>query len=596
MPNDPSHAVNPLEHAANALDRGAFDAAEQGFRVILASDPQSPAALLLLGETLRRKGDLAQSEQVLRQALDYNEGSTLPHSFLHHTLLQAGRFEDALVVIEQAVALEPGNADLVYQLAVTLDGLSKHSDALKKARHCLTLRPGWLAPTSLEASSLRVIGRGEQAIDLLKEMIELEPENKSLWGNLVLSLHGDPRADLSEIARATRQAWKLNSDSEIAKVISAATPERKLKIAYISGDFREHPVAYFLDGVLTAHDRSAFHVTLVPTFSGADKRTAVLRQKADAWHPIFNLSDESAAQQLREMQIDIAIDLAGWTRGHRLGVFHRRIAPIQATWIGYSGTTGLDEMDYIICDTTVLPVDHEQHYSETPLRLPDCYLSMMSPRSFMKSFQPDIGPRPAPDPDRIVFGSFNTLAKLTNELLDTWARILSNVDGSILMLRARQLNDAGVQADVRARFDQRGIPSDRLRLEGNNSRKGLLAAYRDVDIALDPFPYGGTTTTFETLCMGVPVISLASDRWVGLVGASVLKTIGLAELIAVSRDDYVAKAIELANDIHKLGDLHNKLAERVETSPACDTRTFTANLESSLRHIWRQWCDHQTGA
>lgn len=194
-------------------------------------------------------------------------------------------------------------------------------------------------------------------------------------------------------------------------------------------------------------------------------------------------------------------------------MFRNRIAPVQATWIGYSGTTGLDVMDYIICDDTVLPPQHERHYSETPLRLPHSYLSLISTTTLL----PDLGPRPLPMAKRIVFGSFNTLAKLTDDVLEAWVRVLNGVEGAVLMLRARQLNDDQVKSDLVARFTTRGIDPARLILEGNVTRKGMLAGYRKLDIALDPFPYGGTTTTFEALCMGVPVLTMMGERWVGRV-------------------------------------------------------------------------------
>lgn len=585
-----------IDRATKALDRGALDLAEQDFRKILVTDADHPDALLFLGETLRRKGDLGEAEALLRRILETIQSSPLPYSVLHQTLLDAGRYGDALGVIEQAVSIEPKNPDLVYKHALTLDGMGRLSEAVNRARYCLSLRPGWLAAASLEASALRVMGHGEQAVDLLQGMIDAEPDNASLRAKLVLSLHSDPRANLSKIAEVTHQAWCTTDHADISPVSTTAQPQKKLKIAYVSGDFREHPVAYFLDGVLNNHDRADFHITLVPTFSGSDKRTAALRQKADAWHPILNSSDKDAVASLRQLDIDIAIDLSGWTRGQRLGVFRHRIAPLQATWIGYSGTTGLDTMDYIICDQIVLPPEHEAHYSETPLRMPDSYLSMMSPSGFMRNFQPDVGVRPPPNPSRIVFGSFNTLAQLTNELLDTWARVLSGVNGSILQLRARQLNDEGVQSDLLARFQERGIAADRLVLQGNASRKGMLAAYRDIDIALDPFPYGGTTTTFETLCMGVPVISLMGDRWVARVGASVLRTVGLDELIAENKEEYVSKATALAHDLPKLTALRADLQAQVENSPACDTATFTRHLESSLRQIWQKWCHEQPAA
>ena len=228
-----------------------------------------------------------------------------------------------------------------------------------------------------------------------------------------------------------------------------------------------------MEGVLAAHDRSLFDVHLVPTVAGTDARTDKMKHLSDGWHPIMGLTDGQAVALIRSLEIDIAIDLSGWTRGHRLGVFRHRAAPVQITWMGYSGTTGLDAMDYILCDETVLPSDQDTFYSETPLRLPGTYLSIMPPNKLL----PDLGARPAQKNNRIIFGSFNTLAKLSEDVLDAWAEILLRVEGSILLLRAQQLGDMGVKADLVSRFSKRRIKSDRLILEGNNTRKGMLERF-----------------------------------------------------------------------------------------------------------------------
>ncbi len=267
------------------------------------------------------------------------------------------------------------------------------------------------------------------------------------------------------------------------------------------------------------------------------------------------MSDDDAAHYVRGLALDIAVDLSGWTAGHRLGVFRRRIAPVQMTWIGYSGTTGLAEMDYIVCDGTVLPPDA-------------------------------LAPRPAPKPGRTVFGSFNNLAKLTDEVIETWCAILRRVDGSLLVLRARPLSDDEMKREVGKRFVERGLAPQRLLLEGNETRKGMLAAYRKIDIALDPFPYGGTTTTFEALAMGVPLVTLAGGRWTARVGASFLNTVGLGELIASSPADYVDRAVALAADSAHLTDLRATLADRVAESPLCAVGAFTRDFEDLLRRVW----------
>ncbi len=580
-----------LEQAASDLDLGALARAEQGFHRILRDEPEQPDALVLLGETLRRRGDLEQSESCVRRSIDIRSGNSYAYSVLYNILMDTGRYADALDSIHHALALEPENPDFLYSQALTQQDLGQLSACIESAQGALKYREGWLAPASLEASARRLMGHGHQAVDILRSLISEEPNNTSLWAKLLLALHGDDRATLRDIADAAKRASASEAEKGESIQITAPDPDRRIRLAFVSGDFKEHPVAYFLEGILESLNRDAFHVTLIPTISGSDARTELCREASDAWHPVFNMADDEAASHVHALNIDIAIDLSGWTRGHRLDLFGKRIAPIQATWIGYSGTSGLASMDYIICDNTVLPVAHEPYYSETPLRLPNTYLCMPTPKAILESVLGTLPPRPAPQADRIVFGSFNTLAKLTDQVLDAWTRIIQSVEGSVLYLRARQFNDDGVKTDMVSRLQERNFPMGRLALEGNASRKGMLAGYMKVDIALDPFPYGGTTTTFEALSMGVPMITLAGDRWVGLVGSSVLKSIKQDGLIATTVDEYVSKAVDLASDMPRLTALRSAVADQMAQSPACDTAIFTRDLEALLRASWQKACD-----
>lgn len=568
--------------------RSAFSARYDPKMSVIQNEIQG---LLEQAETLRRRGELERAEGLIREVLADHPNIPQAYSVLHKTLMDAGRYADALDSIQHGIALDPNNPDFLYSQALTQQGLGQLTACIVSAQSALKHREGWLAPASLEASALRLMGHGSQAVDILRSLLDTEPDNTSLWGKLLLALHGDDRATLKDIAEAAKHASTSATQQGQSLQVTAPDPDRPLKLAFVSGDFREHPVAYFLEGILGSLNRDAFHVTLIPTISGSDARTDLCREACDTWHPIFNMTDDEAASSVHALNIDIAIDLSGWTNGHRLGLFNKRIAPLQATWIGYSGTTGLASMDYIICDDTVLPVTHEPHYSETPLRLPHTYLCMPTPKAILERVLGTLPPRPAPQQDRVVFGSFNTLAKLTDQVLDAWTQIIQSVEGSILYLRARQFNDDGVKADMVSRLQARNFPMDRLVLEGNASRKGMLAGYMKMDIALDPFPYGGTTTTFEALSMGVPMITLAGDRWVSLVGASLLKALGLDDLITTTVDDYVCKAIDLASDMPRLTTLRSTIADDMAQSPACDTAAFTRDLEHLLRAAWRKACD-----
>ncbi len=572
------------------MERGRLDEARNAFENVLKRDPQNTDALICLGECKRRLGNLSEAEEHLRSVLSKNPKASTAYAVLYAIQMDSGLLPQALETIEQALSLQPEDLGFLFSRALTLESLGELSKALNGVNHCLRIHPEWPEALGLKASVLRQMGYADQAIQNLRAALASEPDSSVLHGKLILALQGEMQTTLENLLTETQEVWRHMPVDAPRKIATRVKKDKRLKIAYVSGDFREHPVAYFLEGVIAAHDRTSFEVHLVTTMAGSDKRTEKLRMQADGWHQITGLSDENAAAYLRDLEIDIAIDLSGWTRGYRLGVFRCRAAPLQMTWIGYSGTTGLEEMDYIICDETIVPIADEPFYSEKPLRLPGCYLSMTPPNTLL----PDLGPRPLPKERRVLFGSFNTLAKLNNETIDTWAEILSEVEGSILILRARQFNDDGVKVDTAKRFAQRGINTKRLLIEGNKTRKGMLAGYRKVDIALDTFPYGGTTTTFEALCMGVPVITLHGDRWVGLVGASILQSVGREELIAQDRDDYVQKAVGLAKDIDRLVALRTGLSEEVLASPLCDTVAFTHALEDVLRGAWNEWCDRQS--
>lgn len=535
-------------------------------------------------------GDLTVAENTIQAALDqgYPEREALP--LLHAVLLKQGRLPDAYDAIKRAISFAPDHPTLLLHYAQTSSAYGHHIEGLNAIDRSLMAQPDWAPALAVKASILQQTGRSESAVNLLRALDKKDPDDGVIQPKLMLALHGDPTADLSEIATLAKRAWRNAPSTQPLARACDSDPGKQLKIAFVSGDFREHPVAYFLQGFLKHYDRERFAVHLVSTTALADDLTTHVQALSDGWHTIAALSDEDATSALRDHGFDIAIDLSGWTLGHRLGLFRNRIAPVQATWIGYSGTTGLEQMDYIICDHTVLPVSHEPFYTETPLRLPQHYLSLEPPTGIIQN----LPPRTAPRSERIVFGSFNSLTKITEEVISTWAHILNRVEGSLLYLRVRQLVDDGVKADIAMHFKANGVDVQRLVLLGNTTRKELLQAYRKMDITLDTFPYGGTTTTFEALCMGVPVVTLACDRWVGRVGASALRMLGHTELIAEDPESYVDIAVSLAKDPSRLTRLRETLSADVLKSPLCDTAQHTSDVESALRLAWHDYCQLDT--
>jgi predicted O-linked N-acetylglucosamine transferase (SPINDLY family) len=291
-----------------------------------------------------------------------------------------------------------------------------------------------------------------------------------------------------------------------------------------------------------------------------------LRAAADHWRSIVQVGDAEGAALIRQDGIDVLIDLSGHTGGNRLTLFARRAAPVQVSWLGYFGTTGVPAMDYILADHHVVPPGEEEFFTEAVQRLPLSYLCFSPPADDVA-----IGLPPSQASGAITFGSFNNRIKITPAAVALWAEVLRAVPGSHLLLKSRQFADAGVRKTLSDQFAVHGIDAARLQMEGNSPRADYLAAYNRIDIALDPLPFGGGTITAECLWMGVPVIALRGDRWAGRIGVSFLNTLGLGEeLVADSPDAYVAKAAALAADPARLADLRAGLRGRLETSPLCD--------------------------
>jgi predicted O-linked N-acetylglucosamine transferase (SPINDLY family) len=360
-----------------------------------------------------------------------------------------------------------------------------------------------------------------------------------------------------------------------------------LRVGYVSADFRQHSVAFFIEPVIEAHDRRGFEVICYSNVAWPDAVTMRMRKLADQWRDIARRCDEDVAEQIRRDGVDILVDLAGHTDGNRLLVFARKPAPVQVTYLGYPDTTGLRTMDYRLTDAYADPPgETEPYHSEELVRLARCFLCY---RPATES--PEVGELPALAAGTVTFGSFNSFAKVTEEVMGAWSRILLAVPESRLVLKAKGLGQAEARERAGEVFERHGIAPQRVEMTGQSeSFVEHLRAYQCVDIALDTFPYNGTTTTCEALWMGVPVITLAGRSHVWRVGMSLLSNAGLPELIAATLDDYVAAAARLAGDVDGLRQMRRGLRQRLGASALTDAAGFTRRLEEAYRGIWANWC------
>jgi predicted O-linked N-acetylglucosamine transferase (SPINDLY family) len=583
---NPDYAEAQANLGGALLAQGERDAAAEAYRRALALRPGYPEAHSYLGVALLELGRLDQSIAAHRQAVALAPDNAELQSNFGSALLAQGRPQEAEAAFQRAIAVRPDHAVAHGNLGNALRDQGRLDAAVSAYHRAIALWPDHAVAHANLGNALQDMGRLDAAMAAFRRAIAINPAYAAAHSNLLMCMNYAASVSNADL-HAEAQHFARRFDPAVSPAVHANTrdPVKRLRIGYVSADFRNHPIGYFLARVLAAHDPADVEITCYANQATDDAMTERLRASAHRWRSILGLSDADAASLIRQDGIDILVDLAGHSANNRLALFARRPAPVQATWIGYFATTGLSCMDYVLADRFVVPEQDEQFYTETVCRLPGIYLCHRPH---------DIDVTPAPPPATangfVTFGCFNNRAKITADTLRVWAAVLQTVPGARLFLKNRSLGDAAVAQALAAAFTTHGVAADRLILEGQSPLPEWLAAYRRVDIALDPFPFGGGTTTAESLWMGVPVVTLRGERWVGRISQAMLATVGLADLVAADGDGYVRIAAALAADAPRLAALHADLRRMVETSALCDGPRFADGLEAAYRRMWQAWC------
>lgn len=504
---------------------------------------------------------------------------------------QAGRFPEAEALYRQVLRQQPANAEALHLLGL-LNSQSGSTDiAVALIRKAIALKPDVPAFYNNLGNAFVAQGSPDKAVAAFEHALNLQPDNPRTHSSLFVTRHymKCDRRVLLEESRAWGRRYAEPLASEIRAHPNGPEPERRLRIGYASGELFRHPVGYFLAPALVAHDRRKVEVFCYSNSHRSDALTAQLRASCDHWRSLVGVDDGGAAEMIRRDGIDILVDLSSHLGDHRLLVFARKPAPVQATWIGQINTSGAECMDYIIADHVVCPQGEDELYVEKVVRLPAFYMPFSpSPDA------PDVAPLPALSHGHITFGCFNRIAKVTPQVIAVWSRILRALPSSRLRLISVGLNDSSVRFRFCDMFIRNGVDVNRIDLLGPCSHAELMTAYNDVDLALDPFPYSGCTSTAEALWMGVPVVSLKGDRFVSRTSASFLAAAGLEDLAAEGEDAYVSKAVTLASEVPRLAELRAELREAISRSAIGDGPRFTRQLERAYREMWRGWCHDQT--
>ena len=551
----------------------------------LRRKPRSPEAHNNLGNIFRVQHNLEEARACFARALeadpDYFEG----HLNLGGVLRELDLREEAIASCQEALRRKPDSAEALTHLGNVFHDQGRLEEAQDCFRQAIRCRPDLAEPYVNLGGVLKDQGRLEEAIALYLKGQALKPKS---FCSLFYYLHYDTLCEPVKIFEQHRR-WGQEHTRELTAPFEPhandRTPGRRLRIGYVSGDFRTHSVAFFFEPIITSHDRKEFEVYCYSNVAKPDAVTQRFRGFAHGWREIPGLTDTQVVELIRQDRIDILVDLAGHTAGNRLLVFARKPAPVQVTYLGYLDTTGLEAIDYRLTDAWADPVGQTEHlHTEELVRLPGSFLCY---RSWVDA--PAVADLPALQAGTVTFGSFNYLAKLTPRMIAAWSALLRQLPGSRLILKSTPLSDESTRRLVWERFRVHGLAEDRIRLCGPLTPEEHLQLYNQIDIALDTFPYHGTTTTCEALWMGVPVVVLAGATHASRVGVSLLASVGLTDWIADSAEGYVELAAQMARDPDRLAQLRAGLRQRMAASPLSDAAGFTRHLEETYRWMWRRW-------
>jgi protein O-GlcNAc transferase len=566
------------------LAQARFDEAVAHYRQALQIKPDYASAWYNLGIALMEQGHPEEALSCFQQAVQLNPANAAAHNNLGLVLTERGRLNEAIGCFHQALRINPNLAEAHNNLGCVLERQLKLEEAISCYRQALALRPNYAKAYTNLGNVYKEQGRFDEALANYREALRLRPDMAAAHSNLLFCLNYHPHAD-PDVVFAEHRRWGQVHGLPTAQPRHAndPNPERRLRIGYVSPDLRDHAVTRYLEPVLTYHDSTQVEIFCYAEVPQTDAVSTRLQNLASGWRLTCRLPDAEVAQCIRSDAIDILVDLAGHTAFSRLRVFAHKPAPVQATWLGYLNTTGLDTVDYRLTDDILDPPGQPVRDTEELLRLPAGMCCFGPPPD-----APAISPLPALQRGHLTFGSLHSLFKLNPGVFDLWSQVLLALPTARLLMFRHTLTEAA-QEQIRQQFAARGIAPDRLDLRKGWFTPGYLRVYEEIDVSLDTFPCTGGVTTCESMWMGVPVLTLSGVRPVGRNSAALLTRAGLADWHVETPEHYVDFAKRLQNDLGRLAELRSHLRQQM-LGTLCDAPRFTRSLEDAYRTMWRRWC------
>ena len=581
----PGEASLPFNLASFQKNSGMLTEAVASYRRALKINPKFAEAYNNLGALLHEIGQVGEAVNCFRKVVQILPDAAQAHNNLGAALFEFGHAKDGANACRRSVELNPNFSEAHNNLGRCLQEIRRYSEAETHYRQALKLNPENFKALGNLGNLLKDIGLLDEAMTSYQTVLKIKPSLSEAHSNLLMLQSYSEKYSPEHCLEQARNFGKIVTAKATKPYTSwqcEKQPDR-LRVGMVSGDFRNHSVGYFLVGLLSHVNLDRIELIAYPTHPQEDEITERIRPSFSQWHPLYGKNDEDAARLIHDDGIHLLMDLSGHTAFNRLPVFAWKPAPIQAAWLGLPNTTGVSEIDYFLGDALATPVEIESHFSETLWRFPESYLCFSVPLQSV-----NVAPLPAYSTGCVTFGSFNNLTKMNDEVVELWSRILLSIPNSRLYLKTGQLDSEDLCEKTRSRFTKHGITPERLLLKGKtNSAAEHLAEYNKVDIALDPFPYPGATTSIEAMWMGVPVLTIKGNRFVSLIATSVAHYSGLPDWVATSKDGCVAKAVSFTSDLDRLSSLRAGLREQVLTSSIFDAPRFAQNLESALWGMWQ---------
>ena len=622
------HDIGAFNNRGVALQQmGRIEQAISSFEMALLLNPGFSLACYNCGAALEELKRFEEALGYYEKAITLNPYYADAHNNRGNAYKSLGRLEEALASYDGGVAINPFLAECHNNRGVTLQELKRLHEALVSFGEAIVCKPDYAGAYSNLGVVLKEVRRFDEAVACYDRAIAVKPDYADAHNNLGVARQELKRFDEAIVSFQTAIAWDpdhLHAHSNLLftmNYLDSLTPRarreeaerfgasvarkarvkfsewripksgERLRIGFVSGDFRNHPVGYFLEGLVAKLDQTRFDLFAYNAILMEDELTHRLKSHIPVWRSLCGLNDAEAARVIHADGLHVLIDLSGHTAGNRLGIFAHKPAPVQASWLGYFATTGVAEIDFFVGDSHVAPQEEEHHFCERVIRLPESYLCFTPPQNGV-----EVGALPAHRNGYVTFGCFNNLAKMNHGVVVLWAKVLRAVDGSRLLLKSAQLGDPVIIQNTRDIFGAAGVTPDRLLFEGPSNRIDYFESFNRVDIALDPFPFPGGTTSVEGLWMGVPVITLRGDRFIAHNGETIAHNSGQSAWIAQDEEDYIRKAVAFSSDLVGLAALRSGLRKQVLGSPLFDSDRFARHFEALVREMWSDYKSRVSGS